>query len=72
MYNVKFVRDRKPRKLVFKSDRKMKVYEGTGINYKRIPQLRMQGDWLAELGFDIGKPINVHCEDGKLVITLIK
>ena len=50
----------------------MKVYEGTGINYKRIPQLRMQGDWLAELGFDIGKPINVHCEDGKLVITLIK
>lgn len=36
MYNVKFVRDRKPRKLVFKADRKMKVYEGTGINYKRI------------------------------------
>ena len=49
MYNVKFVRDRKPRKLVFKADRKMKVYEGTGINYKRIPQLRIRTDGLRNL-----------------------
>ena len=70
MYNVKFIKDRKPRKPVFKADRRIKVYEGSGANYKRIPQLRIQGDWLGELGFDIGKPVNVHCEDGRLVITV--
>lgn len=72
MYNIRIPKDRKPRKTIFKADRRMKVYEGTGANYKQIPQLRLQGDWLKELGFEIGKPINVHCEDGKLVITRIE
>ena len=72
MYNTKIYKDRKPRKPVFKADRKMKVYEGTGANYKRTPQLRIQGDWLGALGFEIGQPINVHCEDEKLIITIEK
>ena len=70
LYNIRVPKDRKPRKPIFKLDRRMKVYEGTGANYKKIPQLRLQGDWLEELGFEIGKPINVHCENEKLIITV--
>lgn len=33
------------------------------------PQLRLQGKWLEELGFQIGAPVLVKCEDGKLIIT---
>ena len=33
------------------------------------PQLRLQGKWLEELGFQIGEPVLVKCEDGKLIIT---
>lgn len=32
--------------------------------------LRIQGLWLEELGFNVGEPILVKCEDGKLVITV--
>ncbi len=33
------------------------------------PQLRLQGRWLEELGFQIGEAVLVKCEDGKLIIT---
>lgn len=65
----------------FKADRKLKVYEGTsvrqgpvryGSHYKTQPQIRLQGDWLAELGFNPGTAMNVHCEKGKLVITTLE
>ena len=32
--------------------------------------LRLQGLWLEQCGFNIGDPILVKCEDGKLTITL--
>ena len=31
--------------------------------------LQIQGLWLQELGFNIGDPVLVKCEDGKLIIT---
>ena len=30
---------------------------------------RIQGLWLQELGFNVGDPVLVKCEDGKLIIT---
>ncbi|WP_390414484.1 SymE family type I addiction module toxin [Dielma fastidiosa] len=39
------------------------------MRYKSVPQIRMQGKWLEELGFESGSEINVECLDGKLIIT---
>lgn len=41
--------------MAFKKNRPIKVYETSGTDYKRIPQIRLQGKWLQELGFDIGE-----------------
>ena len=65
--------------MAFKEDRKLKVYEGSytksgswnNTKYKFQPQIRLQGDWLADLGFNPGTAMNVHCEKGKLTITLV-
>ena len=53
-----------------KDYRELKVSSFSGYGYKSAPMLRIQGLWLEELGFNIGDPILVKCEDGKLVITL--
>ena len=60
--------DRKTRRS-FKTDRLMKVYESGVYSNKEIPQIRLQGEWLKELGFEIGDQINVHCEGGRITIT---
>ncbi len=56
--------------MAFKKNRQMKVYETSGKGYKRVPQIRISGQWLQELGFSIGDTLNVECEGGKLIITL--
>ena len=53
-----------------KDYRELKVSSFSGYGYKSAPMLRIQGLWLEELGFKVGDPILVKCEDGKLVITL--
>lgn len=55
--------------MAFKKFRKMKVYESSGYNYKSTPSIILKGDWLKEIGFDIGGLIQVECENGKLIIT---
>ena len=55
--------------MAYKEHRELKLYETSGRNYKSIPQIRLQGDWLKDFDFDIGTPINVECRGGKLVIT---
>ena len=60
--------DRKTRRS-FKTDRLMKVYESGVYSNKEIPQIRLQGEWLKELGFEIGDQLNVHCEGGRITIT---
>ena len=43
--------------MAYKEHRELKVYETSGRNYKSIPQIRLQGDWLKDFDFDIGTPI---------------
>ena len=50
--------------------RSMKVHEQSGYNYKATPTIILKGQWLQEMGFEIGDYISVSCEDGKLIITL--
>lgn len=71
-YECEPVKKIKPRKLNHKANRKAKVYRGSGYNYKQVPQIKLQGDWLKYYGFDIGKEIRVVCEDGKLVRRYIE
>ena len=55
----------------FKTDRRLKVYSISDGDYqKQKPTIRLKGNWIGELGFQIGEPILVHCEGGKLTITL--
>ena len=53
-----------------KKSRSMKVYGQSGYRYKDTPTIMLKGQWLKELGFDIGDYISVSCENGKLIITL--
>ena len=41
----------------------------SGYNYCPTPAIILKGNWLKEVGFEIGEYISVSCEDGKLVIT---
>jgi antitoxin component of MazEF toxin-antitoxin module len=41
----------------------------SGYKYQSTPTIMLKGNWLKELGFDIGDYISVSCENGKLVIT---
>ena len=49
--------------------RSMKVHEQSGYNYKATPTIILKGQWLKEMGFEVGDYISVSCEDGKLIIT---
>ena len=53
-----------------KEYRELKVSSFRGYGYKTAPMLRIQGLWLEELGFNVGEPILVKCEEGKLIITV--
>jgi antitoxin component of MazEF toxin-antitoxin module len=57
------------RKCMAKKNRSIKVYGQSGANYKTVPTIVLKGQWLKELGFEIGDPVCVACEDGKLIIT---
>ena len=52
-----------------KAYRNMKIHETSGYNYKATPAIVLKGQWLRELGFDIGGYISVSCENGRIVIT---
>jgi toxic protein SymE len=38
--------------------------------YKRIPQIRLEGKWLEELGFETGRSFLITTKHGKIVIEL--
>ena len=46
-------------------NRSMKVHAQSGYNYKATPTIILKGQWLQEMGFEIGDFISVCCEDGK-------
>ena len=52
-----------------KKNRSVKVYGMSGYKYQTTPTIMLKGNWLKELGFDIGDYISISCENGKLVIT---
>ncbi len=51
-----------------KEYRELTVSEATNYGRKTAPMLRIQGHWFQELGFNIGDPVLVKCEEGKLII----
>ena len=54
----------------YKPKRPYTVSSVNDKNYNSKPALRISGDWLADLGFEIGKKVNIICEAGKLTVTL--
>ena len=56
-------------KVTRKDFRELTVSEATTYGRRTAPMLRIQGLWLQELGFNVGDPVLVKCEDGKLTIT---
>lgn len=53
-----------------KEYRELTVCESSYMGRNAAPMIRIQGLWLEDLGFQIGDPVKVKCEDGKLIITL--
>ena len=55
--------------MAFKKTRNMKVYGMSEYRYRSTPTIQLKGEWLKEIGFDIGDFISITCENGRLVIT---
>lgn len=51
-----------------KKYRELTVSEACSYGRKTAPMLRIQGLWFQELGFNVGDPVLVKCEEGKLII----
>ena len=43
-----------------------------GRYYKKVPSLRIYGNWLQEAGFEPAKLVRVEVRDNQLVITSIE
>ena len=52
-----------------KQMRMLTVSEASNYGRKTAPMLRIQGLWFQKLGFNVGDPVLVQCEEGKLIIT---
>ena len=52
-----------------KKNRSIKVVSQSGYQYKSTPTITLKGQWLSELGFEIGEYVSISCENGRLVIT---
>ena len=52
-----------------KKSRSLKVLSQSGSKYRETPTIQLKGQWLKELGFNIGDYISISCENGKLIIT---
>jgi toxic protein SymE len=53
--------------------RKLKIYQKhqpREWKYIAVPEIRLEGIWLKELGFEIGKEIEIKQQKNKLTITL--
>lgn len=53
--------------------RKLKIYQKFQPRERKnitVPEIRLEGKWLKELGFEIGKEIEIKQQKNKLTITL--
>jgi len=48
-------------------ERKIKVYKAPGMD-PDIPQIRLQGKWLYDLGFKVNDPVIISFKSGKIII----
>jgi len=56
----------------YKGARKQRVYYGYhGRSTKRIPVIRLGGQYLSDFEFDIGDTIEITPEAGRIVITKV-
>ena len=58
---------------IMNSKRKTTVtyrYQQRLYSSKKVPEIRMSGQWLKDLGFDTGKKLQITCEPEKLIIAL--
>ncbi|MEM9866483.1 MAG: SymE family type I addiction module toxin [Bacteroidota bacterium] len=56
------------------SFRILKVYrkfQRCAWDHKAVPEIRLEGDWLKDLGFEIGDAIEVQQEKHQLTIKLV-
>jgi toxic protein SymE len=59
-------------RLETKIHRKLKISAQSGYKYQAVPTIRLQGKWLEEFGFEIGKKVNVECVAGKLSVSVLR
>lgn len=55
--------------------RKLKIYQkfrNRTWDNTTVPEIRLEGNWLKKLGFEIGKEIEIKQQKNKLTITLIE
>lgn len=48
--------------------RKLKIYQGNGKDYAPVPEIRLKGKWLENLGFSIGDTIQADCKNEQIII----
>lgn len=56
-----------------KNSRKLKVYPKHRIGnskHKIVPEIRLCGKWLRDIGFQSGNTINIETEERKITITI--
>ena len=57
------------------TNRKLKVYpkfmQRSYHNNVVFPEIRLAGKWLADVGFECGKTVQVEVSESKLVITIV-
>lgn len=49
--------------------RQLKVYQGSGKNYDPVPEIKLKGKWLENIGFSIGSTIQADYKNGIIIIT---
>lgn len=54
-----------------KSSRQLKVYSLNRYN-KEVPELRLSGTWIAQLGFKVGEMVNITVREKLLIIELVE
>lgn len=63
------VRERKLKVYGVQVERKARSIFAAARRWLEVPQIRLQGLWLQEIGFKPGDNLNVQCEEGKLIIS---
>lgn len=51
------------------NNRELKIYKAPGLD-PDIPQIRLQGKWLSNLGFNVDDHVIVSYDSGKLIVEL--